>query len=168
MSPDKNLPQRSIVAPVTATPADAPSGEPFEGMFRLPDYLLEDPNSDRYQAYYDEIIAQFRRDSEGIPMEGNQRLLIERIAAGYVRIRHIEDHNAARSLTGEKDLNTQWMEKVKEFNRLLQSNQEQTQDNLFTKFRDAANAAFAFIPDLETRARVKSAFAEELKDRGFE
>src|SRR5688572_8166031 len=99
----------------------------LEEAFVMPPALL-DGHPDLI-GLYEELVANLRAEAFGIPMTSMQVILIERIATKYVLIKYRE-REGWLGVNAEKDANSQWLDLVKEWNRLLAGGHEQMRERL--------------------------------------
>lgn len=141
---------------MTDSPLDAEPDDRLERAFRPPQYIAED---EELNALYEEMVGRLRAEALGIPMHTMQQFLIERIATKYVIIRYREEHGWV-GINTEKEFNQQWLELLKEWNRVLQSSQEQMRDALLREAEKISVDAVNLVPDPETRQALRRHFKE--------
>lgn len=147
------------------SPLDGPPADGLDRAFRLPERIADDES---LSELYDEIVKRLRTEALGIPMTTMQQLLIERLATKYVLIRYNESINwAGMSATAEKDMNAQWADLLKEWNRLLASGQEKMRDALLSQVSIIAQDAVKLVTDKDTRQALRRHFSEHFSNLGY-
>lgn len=139
------------------------SSDGLERAFRPPTYISDDPE---LFALYEEMVRRLRSESMGIPMHTMQEFLIERIATRYVIIRYREEHGWL-GINTEKEFNQQWLELVKEWNRVLAAGHEKLRDAVLRESEEIALAGINLIRDPEDRQRVRLHFKERFARAGL-
>lgn len=115
---------------------------------------------------YEELIANLRTEAFGIPMTSMQVILIERIATKYVLIKYREREGWI-GVNAEKDSNAQWLDLVKEWNKLLAQGHEQMRERLLEQVEKITSDGVKLIPDAETRQKVRSFYQEQFAKMGY-
>ncbi len=136
----------------------------MDDAFNLPEDIRE-----AYPALgqlFDEMVLNLRAEAFGIPMTTMQTLLIERIATKYVLIKYREQVGWVGT-NAEKDANDQWLNYVKEWNRLLAAGHEALRESLLKQMEKIALDAVNLVPDPETRQVLRRHFAENFSAIGF-
>lgn len=148
---------------MTTNPLDAPPDDELARAYRLPDVIAADPE---LLALYQTLVSRLRAEALGLPLTTAQYLLIERIATKYVIIRYREQ-NGWLGVNAEKDTNQQWLDLLKEWNRVLASSQEQMRAALLEQVTKIALDAVGFIKDTEDRQNVRRHFQEQFAAIGY-
>lgn len=147
-------------SPLDAAPADA-----LDRAFRLPTHIAEDED---LRVLYQEMVSRLRAESLGLPMHTAQEILIERIATKYVQIKYREEHGwAGMGVNGEKDANAQWLDLLKEWNRVLAAGHEQLRDALLKQAEQIAIEAVNLVDDSDTRQTLRRHFKEKFAAIGY-
>jgi len=136
---------------------DAAPADGLERAFRLPEYIAQDPE---LLALHDELKSRLRAEAFGIPMHTAQEILLERIVTRYLIIKYREEHGWV-GVNTEKDFNAQWLDLLKEWNRVLQVSQEQLRAALMEEVTKISLEAVELISDASERQRVRRHFAEK-------
>lgn len=136
----------------------------LESAFSLPEYVREE--YPELGDLYDEMISNLRAEAFGIPMSSMQVLLIERIATKYILIKYRERVGWVGT-NAEKDANAQWMDAVKEWNRLLAQGHEQMRDRLLEQIEKITSDGVNLIEDAESRQKVRSFYQEQFAAMGY-
>lgn len=140
---------------MTDSALDAAPADGLERAFRLPEHIASDPE---LLALHDELLRRLRQEAFGIPMHTAQELLLERIVTRYLLIKYRDEHGWV-GVTAEKDANAQWLDALKEWNRVLQSSNEQLRDALMREVTKISLEAVELIEDQETRQKVRRHFS---------
>lgn len=136
----------------------------LDAAFNLPENVrVEFPD---LGTLYDDLIDNLRSEAFGIPMTSMQVILIERIATKYILIKYRE-RVGWLGTNAEKDANAQWMDAVKEWNRLLAQGHEQMRERLLEQVEKIASDGVKLIEDTETRQKVRSHFEENFAAMGY-
>ncbi len=150
---------------MTDSPLDSASEQGIERAFRLPDYIEED---DDLRALYEDMVRRLRAESMGIPMHTAQELLLERIATKYVIIRYRETHGwVGLGVNAEKEANQQWLEMLKEWNRVLAAGHEQLRDAILREAENIALDAVSLLGDPDDRQKIRRHFKERFAALGY-
>lgn len=89
----------------------------LDAAFTLPPELTEDV---RLHRLYEVIVSRMRRESEGVPMNTIQTLLMERIALNYIVMKAREQGLLnPLSAAAQKDHQTWWLAMTAQFNKQL-------------------------------------------------
>ena len=144
----------SFMSELSRTPE--PLSTPLEAAFGVPENLSD---SDKYTELYNEMVDRLRREAEGIQMNTLQQLLIERIASVYVTIRDLEDNDTWRSAAHRKDMYAHWLDLTKEFNKLLQTNQDQLREGLLKQVFQVISDVVERVPDEKIKQDLRRWFA---------
>jgi hypothetical protein len=150
---------------MSTSPLDLPPEDGLARAFRLPEHIQQDAE---LVALYDEMVERLRREALGLSMTTMQQLLIERLATKYVIIRYNENTGwQGLSITAEKDMNAQWSDLLKEWNRMLQAGQEKMRDALLGQFEKISQGAVDMVHDKETRQSLRRHFREQFASMGY-
>lgn len=144
--------------------ADSIQSSGLEEVFVLPPDILD--GMPDLIGIYEELVSNLRAEAFGIPMTSMQVILIERIATKYVLIKYRERVGWVGT-NAEKDANAQWLDLVKEWNRLLAQGHEQMRERLLEQVEKIAQDGVNLIPDKETRQKVRSHFQENFASMGY-
>lgn len=148
---------------MSTDPLDAPPADELDRAYRLPDYIAEDTE---LSDLYDTLVQRLRAEALGIPMTTAQYLLIERIATKYVIIRYREQ-TGWLGVNAEKETNQQWLDLLKEWNRVLTTSQEQMRNALLEQVQKIAVDSVSLIKDREDRQNVRRHFQEKFAAIGY-
>ena len=148
---------------MTTNPLDAPPDDELERAYRLPDVIAAD---EELQALYDTLVQRLRTEALGLPLTTAQYLLIERIATKYVIIRYREQ-TGWLGVNAEKETNQQWLDLLKEWNRVLASSQEQMRAALLEQVQKITLEAVTLIKDAEDRQNVRRHYQEKFAALGY-
>ena len=138
---------------------------PQRDVFRLPAYVVE--AAPELVALHREWIERLSSESRGIPMHTVQEFLLERIATKYALIKFHEIVNDWRGVRSEQDANAQWLDLVKEWNRVLAAGHEQLRDSVLREAEEISRDAIAMVEDEETRRRLRLHFKERFAALGY-
>jgi hypothetical protein len=133
-------------------------------VFVLPPEIV-DHNGDLV-GIYEELVGNLRAEAFGIPMTSMQVLLIERIATKNVLIKHRE-RVGWLGTNAEKDANSQWLDLVKEWNRLLAQGHEAMRERLLEQVEKITADGVKLIEDTETRQKVRNFYQEQFAAMGY-
>lgn len=136
----------------------------LDELLGMPDFLV---GNEKYEKLYDEMTARLREEASGLPMTTMMQILIERISTLYVLLRWRESENQWQGTTQQKDLNTQWLEHVKEFNRLLREGEDVLREELVNSMYSVVMESLRKIKDPEDRKRVNQQLATEFAKLGL-
>lgn len=146
-------------APVPATENAAATLGTWEAAFQPPEYLVAE--TPHLVELYSEIVTRLRNESRGIPMHTAQEILLERIATKYIFIKYRESTGwAGLGVNAEKEANQQWLDMLKEWNRVLSQGHEQLRDAILRESEQIAIEAVNLVDDAETRQRLRRHFKE--------
>lgn len=147
--------------PRTVPPRGETVDPEVDASFRLPAHIASNPELVNLHRQW---IADLRAESSGLPMHTVQSFLLERIATMYVVMRHEElaDRTDRSEWTPRlfKEYTDQWLNMVKEWNKVLSSGHEQLREQVLRESEKIATEALALIEDDETRRRVRLHFKE--------
>lgn len=150
---------------MTDSPLDAAPADGLERAFRLPEHIAADED---LSALYTEMVSRLRSESLGIPMHTAQEILLERIATKYVLIKYREQVGwAGLGVNGEKDANQQWLEMVKEWNRVLAQGHEQLREAVLSQAEKIALDAISLLEDPDDRQKLRRHFKERFAAIGY-
>lgn len=138
---------------------DAPPVNPLDEMFRLPDDLRDHAI---WQPIFDQMTSQLRREAAGIQMSTLQYILIERIASGYVLIRHREETHSWIGVNTEKETKAEWRNLVIEFNRLLANGEDKRREQLLDDMEKIILGGLELILDLDVKKQLRQFYEGEL------
>src|SRR5688572_9415277 len=138
----------------------------LDGIFHLADLAVTDPN---LRMQYESIVHRLRKESEGVPMNTIQLLLLERIASNYIMLRQREVSRFVNvTPQQQKELNTFWLAMTSQFQKTLQkASAAEDREAAFREIGQSINRVLKNIEDPETRTMVAEALAAEFKAAGF-
>lgn len=147
------------------SPLDAAPTDGLERAFELPAYIAEDEVlSDLYAAMVDRL----RHEADGLPMPTMQHILMERIATKYVLIKYHEYTGwTGMGVSAERDANAQWLDLVKEWNRLLAAGEEKLRDALLLQMSDIFIAAVEELDKEEDKRKMRRVLSASLAKAGL-
>lgn len=148
----------------TDAQVDIAASTPLAAAFSLPENVREEHPD--LGDLYDELIGNLQAEAFGIPMTSMQVVLIERIATKYILIKYRE-RVGWLGTNAEKDANAQWMDAVKEWNKLLSQGHEQMRERLLEQVEKIASDGVKLITDTATRQKVRSHFEENFAAMGY-
>lgn len=148
---------------MTTNPLDAPPDDELDRAYRLPDYIAAD---EELQGLYQTLVNRLRTEALGLPLTTAQYLLIERIATKYVIIRYREQ-TGWLGVNAEKETNQQWLDLLKEWNRVLAASQEQMRAALLEQVQKITLEAVTLIKDAEDRQNVRRHYQEKFAALGY-
>ena len=134
-------------------------------IFRLPADVVE--NEPELAELHLEWIDRLRSESRGIPMHTVQEFILERIATKYVMLRYRELHGGWVGVNSEKDAHSQWLDLVKEWNKVLAAGHEQLRDAVLQQAEQISREALELIEDDETRRTLRRHFKERFASIGY-
>lgn len=147
------------------SPLDAAPADGLERAFRLPEYIAEDSE---LLALHEELSQRMRREAAGLPMGTNQEILLERILTKYLIIKWREENTwAGTGVNGEKDANSQWLDMLKEWNRVLQANDDKMREALLLEVQKITTEAVQLISNEDDRRSVRRHFQEKFAAIGY-
>lgn len=142
-----------------------PDGPPELGTaFELPEYLAADP---ALVAMYHKAIRDLMAEARGLPMHTVQEFLLERIATKYVIMKFRERNNNWLGINTEKDFNAQWLDLVKEWNRVLAAGQDKLRDAVLKEAEGISLGSLQLIEDDELRKKLRIYYKEKYAAIGF-
>jgi len=140
------------------SPLDEAPPDDLARAFRLPEWVLEDPE---LESLHGAIVARLRTEARGMPMNTVQQLLLERIAYNYIVLKYKEETNGFTSPTQQKDFNTWWLAMTQEFNKLLMANQDRMRDAMLAQVQDIVKGVISTVADVEERKRLRRELSEQ-------
>ena len=149
---------------MTSTPDDGTAPEDLGPQFRLPDYLQEDAG---LVTLYHDAIKALQAESRGLPMHTVQEFLLERIATKYVIMKYRERTYTWAGVNSEKDFGAQWLDLVKEWNRVLSSGQDKLRDAVLADAERITLEGLQLIEDDETRKKLLLFYKEKYAALGY-
>lgn len=122
----------------------------------------------RWEPVYNEIVQRMRNEAKGLTMNTSQELLIERIATFYVEVRFREEDDTLPPLTMKEhaEFNKNWLDMVREFNKLLLSGQEKLREALVMEIQTILINRLSLIKDPEQRRELRRALQEDFARLG--
>lgn len=160
-------------------PTSTEAAPETELAFRLPAALADDPE---LVEMHREWVNKLRAESAGLPMHTVQEFLLERIATGYVMLRHREIHTPdllevddpvvrtrlrVTAERNDKDATDQWLSMVKEWNKVLSSGHEQLREQVLRESEQIALDALSLVEDKDTRQKLRLHFKERYAAIGY-
>ena len=143
---------------------DAVTDSGLSEVFVLPPEVVD--HHEDLIGIHQELVDNLRAEAFGIPMTSMQVLLIERIATKYILIKYRE-RTGWLGTNAEKDANTQWLDLVKEWNRLLAQGHEAMRERLLEQVEKIMGDGVNLIPDKETRQKVRLFYQEQFAAMGY-
>ena len=127
----------------------------LDGAFTLPQELVDDA---RLHRLYEVIVARMRRESEGVPMNTIQTLLMERIALNYIVMKAREQGILnPLSVAAQKDHQTWWLAMTAQFNKQLNKATEQEyKDKLLREVTGVIISVLSKIEDPKLKLQLKN------------
>ena len=92
--------------------------------------FISGANAQKYIDIYDETEEGLREESKHLSDNPTLKTLIERISTVYVTIRFREDNRWPNGPQEQKEYNANYMNLVKEFNKVIQTSQDKKRDQL--------------------------------------
>ena len=132
--------------------------------FQLPADVLAKPE---LAELYLTSVRKLQAESRGIPMHTVQEFLLERIATKYVMLRYHEIYGGWRGVNSEKDATAQWLDMVKEWNKVLATGHEQLRAAFLDEFTSIAMKGVELIEDKPTRQMLLLHFKEQFAAAGY-
>lgn len=127
------------------------------------------------RALYEVLVIKMRKEASHLSMTTVQLLLIERIAANYVIMRHLEDATEVdgdivgfKDAKEQKDFNTFWLSMTTEFNRHLRATDTDSKEQIV---RALATVVLRVLDEQVTdevqKDSLRNTLANELEEAGF-
>lgn len=135
--------------------------------FELPTFVTDRP---RLQDLHRRIVNRLRKESEGIPMDTIQLLLLERIAFNYIVMKAREmgalDLGNART---QKDFQTFWLAMTNQFSKNLQkATAAEDRERTLREVRDIVIDTLARgVDDKVTKDKLLNEFAVAFQNAGI-
>lgn len=111
-------------------------------------------------------VAQLRRDAAGLPLDMAQSQLIERTATTYIRLKWYET-NGGLSSAQLTALNELYLKFVAQFQKILQTSDEQLRQDLLLKSMDICERAVDQFEDQSVRHTLRQHFKTEFAALGW-
>lgn len=141
------------------TSAEEPDSlPPLSPAFRLPPEIEADRD---LALLYREWLDRLGAEAMGLPMHQVQEFLLERIASRYVIIKFRELHGSWVGVNSEAEANKQWLELVKEWNKVLASGQQELRNAVLKQAQEIALEGIQLIEDSEERKKVRLFYKEK-------
>jgi hypothetical protein len=127
----------------------------LDAAFTLPEQITNDV---RLHRLYEVIVARMRRESDGVPMNTIQTLLMERIALNYIIMKAREQGLLNPiSATAQKDHQTWWLAMTAQFNKQLNKATEQEyKDKLLREVTNVIISVLSKVEDPKLKAQLKN------------
>lgn len=120
-----------------------------------------------YVDLYHSWVERLLQESAGFPMHTVQTFLLERIASRYVLMRFRERHGSTSSATAERMSFAQWLDMVKEWNKIIAANNESTRDVVIDESMQIALDALQMVEDPVLRDKLRVHFKERFAAIGL-
>lgn len=126
----------------------------LDDAFVLPASVAENT---RLLRLYEVIVSRMRAESEGVPMNTIQTLLMERIAYNYIVMKAREQGILDQlSAAQQKDLQTWWLAMTAQFNKQLNKATEQEyKEKILREVTNVIVAVLSKVPDPKLKAQLK-------------
>lgn len=115
---------------------------------------------------YHRWIRALTAEARGLPMHTVQEFLLERIATKYVIMKYRERNNEWLGVRTENDFTAQWLDLVKEWNKVLSSGQDKLRDAVLEEVQGIALESLQMIRDEDDRKRVRLHYKERFAALG--
>jgi len=127
----------------------------LDDAFTLPEWVTEDP---RLRRLYEVIVDRMRRESEGVPMNTIQTLLMERIALNYIVMKAREEGTLnPLSAAATKDHQTWWLAMTAQFNKQLNKATEQEyKDKILREVTNVIVSVLSKVEDPKLKLQLKN------------
>jgi hypothetical protein len=127
----------------------------LDGAFTLPQEITDDA---RLQRLYEVIVSRMRRESEGVPMNTIQTLLMERIALNYIVMKAREQGLLnPLSAAAQKDHQTWWLAMTAQFNKQLNKATEQEyKDKILREVTGVIVSVLSKVEDPKLKLQLKN------------
>lgn len=127
----------------------------LDDAFTLPPELVDSPRLNRL---YEVIVARMRRESEGVPMNTIQTLLMERIALNYIVMKAREQGLLnPLSAAAQKDHQTWWLAMTAQFNKQLNKATEQEyKEKLLREVTNVIISVLSKVEDPKLKVQLKN------------
>lgn len=138
----------------------------LDDAFILPDEITADA---RLHRLYEVIVARMRRESEGVPMNTIQTLLMERIALNYIVMKAREQGMLNQlSAAAQKDHQTWWLAMTAQFNKQLNKATEQEyKDKILREVTNVIVGVLSKVEDPKLKVKLKNEFMAGFEAAGI-
>lgn len=139
----------------------------LDDAFNLPEAIL---NNSRLHRLYEVIVSRMRQESEGVPMNTIQTLLMERIAYNYIVMKAREQGVIANqmSMAAQKDLQTWWLAMTAQFNKQLNKATEQEfKDKILREVVNVIGNVLSKVEDPKLKAQLKNEIMAGFENAGI-
>lgn len=127
----------------------------LDAAFTLPPEITNDA---RLQRLYEVIVSRMRRESEGVPMNTIQTLLMERIALNYI-VMKAREQGLLNPLSAamQKDHQTWWLAMTAQFNKQLNKATEmEVKEKILREVTNVIVNVLSKVPDPKLKQQLKS------------
>jgi hypothetical protein len=126
----------------------------LDDAFTLPPELVDNP---RLQRLYEVIVSRMRRESQGVPMNTIQTLLMERIALNYIVMKAREQGLInPLSVAAQKDHQTWWLAMTAQFNKQLNKATEmEVKEKILLEVTNVIINVLSKVPDPKLKLQLK-------------
>jgi len=127
----------------------------LDSAFTLPEQVTADST---LQHLYEVIVDRMRRESEGVPMNTIQTLLMERIALNYIVMKAREQGLLnPLSAAAQKDHQTWWLAMTAQFNKQLNKATEQEyKDKILREVTNVIVSVLSKVEDPKLKLQLKN------------
>jgi hypothetical protein len=141
-------------------PENLPEFDPQALLDSLDDAFILPPeitSDSRLHRLYEVIVSRMRRESDGVPMNTIQTLLMERIALNYIVMKAREQGLLnPLSAAAQKDHQTWWLAMTAQFNKQLNKATEQEyKDKLFREVINVIVSVLSKVEDPALKLKLK-------------
>ena len=138
----------------------------LDAAFTLPEWVTEDT---RLRALYEVIVARMRRESEGVPMNTIQTLLMERIALNYIVMKAREEGTLnTLSAAAQKDHQTWWLAMTAQFNKQLnKATETEYKDRLLREVVNVIVSVLSKVEDPKLKSQLKNEMMAGFESAGI-
>lgn len=137
-------------------PLRGPPTDDLERAFRLPPTIAGDAE---LQALFNTIVARFKREASGLPMNTVSMLLLERMATHYVMTK-VAEENSTFTPTMRRDANSTWLAMTSEFNKLLEKSSDKRREALLEEVQAIVTEVLGAIQDDDERRTARRKLSE--------
>jgi hypothetical protein len=127
----------------------------LDDAFTLPEWVTADT---RLRRLYEVIVDRMRRESEGVPMNTIQTLLMERIALNYIVMKAREEGTLGTlSAAATKDHQSWWLAMTAQFNKQLNKATEQEfKEKILREVTNVIISVLSKVEDPKLKAQLKN------------
>lgn len=139
----------------------------LDAAFTLPEWV----NDVRLRGLYEVLVSRFRVESEHVPLNTAQQILIERLASGYIIHRYREgralgDRNGFGTAAAAKDSNNMLLQLLHQHTETLARFRPPDKAAVASAVRQAAAEALAAVPEGTLRQEAARGFQDALERAG--